>query len=643
MSTLKRLGFHVVLVLLVGVSIFSLQPPQNANAAPVTGFKAGRIMDDAVFTNERSMTASQIQSFLNSKVPDCDKWGEKPSEYGGGTRAQFGASQGYPPPYTCLKKYSQGGRSAAQIIYDAARANDINPQVLIVLLQKEQGLVTDDWPWSIQYRSATGYGCPDTAACDSDYYGFTNQVNRAADMFQAIMTNRSGWYTPYSLGNNQIYWNPDTGRCGSSTVNIQNRATVALYSYTPYRPNQAALDAGYGTGNSCSSYGNRNFYQYYKDWFGSVRWNIEWGASDTSVQAYTSSDLTGKFTKPAINLAPGGSAYIKVTVRNNGNKTWSDSTVRIGTKNQRDRASSFYDSATWVTAARPARLEESSVAPGSTGTFTFKIEAPNTLGQYRERFGFVSEGIAWLSGGSFTLDINVTQPRTAANTNYRLQSGEQLRRGDRLLSQDKHNVLILQHDGNLVYYSNSKVRWSTGTNKGYRLVMQSDGNLVLYKKNGTPIWHTGTNGDSGAYLTTQTDGNLVVYKNSTPLWYTGTTERPNLLNTVNPTLTGIFLPGQLLETPDRRFRLVLQTDGNLVLYSPNRATWASWTQNRDAAFLTMQGDGNLVLYSSSGRPIWHTRSNGKRGAFLTLQQDGNLVLYSRKGNPLWHTGTNGKE
>ncbi len=277
------------------VGLFALLFSQTAQAGAVTGFDAGRIMDDAIFTNENSMSVSQIQNFLNSKVPNCDTNGTQTSEYGGGTRAQYGRSRGYPPPYTCLKNYSQGGKSAARIIYDAAKANDVNPQVLIVLLQKEQGLVTDTWPWSIQYRSATGYGCPDTAACDSDYYGFTNQVNRAADMFQAIMTQRNGWYTPYRVGSNRIYWHPDTSRCGSSTVNILNRATVALYSYTPYRPNQSALNAGYGTGNSCSSYGNRNFYQYFKDWFGppnvdrskdrvlSGDWNGD-GETDTGVR-----------------------------------------------------------------------------------------------------------------------------------------------------------------------------------------------------------------------------------------------------------------------------------------------------------------------------------------------------------------------
>jgi hypothetical protein len=239
----------------------------TTHAAPVVEFKPGRIIEDSVFTNSNSMSPSQIHTFLNSKISSCDTNGTQPSEFGGGTRAQWGTAHGYPPPYTCLPNYIEGGRAAAQIIYDVAQYYAINPQTLIVLLQKEQGLVTDTWPLSRQYRTATGYGCPDTAPCDSQYYGLTNQLTWSAKMFRAILNNSSTWYTPYILGNNTIKWNP-VASCGSSVVNIENRATQALYNYTPYRPNQAALNAGYGTGDSCSAYGNRNFYLYFRDWFG---------------------------------------------------------------------------------------------------------------------------------------------------------------------------------------------------------------------------------------------------------------------------------------------------------------------------------------------------------------------------------------
>lgn len=261
----------------------------SVHAAPVVGFNAGKIIDDAVFTNATTMNVAQIQAFFNSKVSTCDTQGTQPSEFGGGTRAQWAANASlHPkmgaiyPPFTCIKDYSENNNTAAQIIYNAAKTYNINPQVLIVLLQKEQSLVTDTWPLSVQYKTATGYGCPDTAACDSQYYGLTNQITWSAKMFRAILNNSPTWYTPYILGNNYIRWSPDS-TCGGGTVNIQNRATQALYNYTPYQPNQSALNAGYGNGDSCGAYGNRNFYLYFTDWFGSTNYIFGNAPSNTSL------------------------------------------------------------------------------------------------------------------------------------------------------------------------------------------------------------------------------------------------------------------------------------------------------------------------------------------------------------------------
>ena len=90
-------------------------------------------------------------------------------------------------------------------------------------------------------------------------------------MYRSIIDQNPNWYSPYFKGTNpKVYWNPDTGRCGYKSLDIKNWTTASLYSYTPYRPNQAALNAGYGTGDSCSSYGNRNFYSYFTDWFGTT-------------------------------------------------------------------------------------------------------------------------------------------------------------------------------------------------------------------------------------------------------------------------------------------------------------------------------------------------------------------------------------
>lgn len=49
---------------------------------------------------------------------------------------------------------------------------------------------------------------------------------------------------------------------------LESFGTSALYNYTPYQPNQAALNNMYGSGDGCSAYGNRNFWRIFNDWFG---------------------------------------------------------------------------------------------------------------------------------------------------------------------------------------------------------------------------------------------------------------------------------------------------------------------------------------------------------------------------------------
>ena len=261
---------------LLGVGVLqgvTLHESAPAQAADVSQFAAGNIIDDALFWDGTAMSDSQIQDFLNSKVSGCASG------------------------YTCLKDYREttytiagtpmcgqyDGRtdeSAATILARVGQLCGVSPKVLLVMLQKEQGLVTKTAPSAAAYRSAMGAACPDTAACDSNYYGFFNQVHYAAYLLKRYTqppgTGAGTAYTSrldlrYPVGQTtDVLFNPDAG-CGTLPVYISNQATHALYIYTPYTPNQVALNAGYGLGNACSTYGNRNFYNYYVDWFGSVR------------------------------------------------------------------------------------------------------------------------------------------------------------------------------------------------------------------------------------------------------------------------------------------------------------------------------------------------------------------------------------
>jgi uncharacterized protein with LGFP repeats len=221
-----------------------------------------------MFFDYNALTAQQTQDFIAAKGASC-----KPSS--GGipclkdyrentfTRAPDGICKG--------SYYGAGGEAAGMIIWKVAQACQISEKVLLVLLQKEQALVTASGAslTARRYQIAAGMGCPDTAACDTQYYGFYNQVYSAAHQYQRYATYPKNY--SYRAGvTNTIYWSP-TASCGTSQVYIANQATAGLYDYTPYRPNAAALRAGYGTGDGCSAYGNRNFWLYFTDWFGSTQ------------------------------------------------------------------------------------------------------------------------------------------------------------------------------------------------------------------------------------------------------------------------------------------------------------------------------------------------------------------------------------
>lgn len=250
--------FTIITVLTAAVSLTLLINRTNhANAGLLDNFKPGNIMSDYVMGNRTTMTEAEIQAFLKSKNHCNDTNITKAKQY---PHLQYSIKDGH---FVCMADEDFNGETAAHIIWQAAQDYKINPQVLIVLLQKEQGLVTDTWPNHIQYRSATGYGCPDTAPCDSQYYGLKNQIRMAARLFRTVL---DGGWTNYPLGENYVLYNPNR-TCGGSVINIENRATSALYRYTPYQPNAGALAAGYGTAH-CGAYGNRNFYLYFTNWFG---------------------------------------------------------------------------------------------------------------------------------------------------------------------------------------------------------------------------------------------------------------------------------------------------------------------------------------------------------------------------------------
>ncbi len=99
--------------------------------------------------------------------------------------------------------------------------------------------------------------------------------------------------------------------------------------------------------------------------------------------------------------------------------------------------------------------------------------------------------------------------------------------------------------------------------------------------------------------------------------------------------------GQSVVSCDGRFTLVMQTDGNLVLYQGASALWNTDTDGSAGQYATMQTDGNFVLYDPT-RALWASGTSGNPGAWLALQTDGNLIVYTSAGVALWTSRTGGR-
>jgi hypothetical protein len=173
----------------------------------------------------------------------------------------------------CSSVPAASNQSSAQIINAVAKACKINPRVLLVTLQKEQGLVQDDDPTTYRYKAAMGYGCPDSAPqiCGTDSLSTSRlfwQLYRAAWQFRWYGDSR-GSFNYLKLGRKiKMAYSPKAS-CGKASFTLKSLATAKLYYYTPFTPNDKALAAKAGVEVKCGAYGNRNFWRWYWKWFGS--------------------------------------------------------------------------------------------------------------------------------------------------------------------------------------------------------------------------------------------------------------------------------------------------------------------------------------------------------------------------------------
>lgn len=258
----------------VVASFIVASPPAQALTLSGDDFDAGKIISNQQFFGGNSMSAAEIQAFLDKKVPRCGSLNKCLTVYTQDTFTREASSihgDGVNP--LCSEYVGADDESAAQIIYKVQQACNISAKVILVTLQKEQGLITNSNPTSDKLKIAMGYACPDTAPCAAKYFGFYNQIYSAASQFQRYTDPASNFWASKPVGVRQpILYHPNAD-CGTKRVTIENAATHALYIYTPYTPNAAALANLGGTGDSCSSYGNSNFWEWYQYWF-SAKANI---------------------------------------------------------------------------------------------------------------------------------------------------------------------------------------------------------------------------------------------------------------------------------------------------------------------------------------------------------------------------------
>jgi hypothetical protein len=243
------------------------------------------------------------------------------------------------------------------------------------------------------------------------------------------------------------------------------------------------------------------------------------------------------------------------------------------------------------------------------------------------------------NNGTVTVRRGGTKVWSSALDRDHLGSSQILNAGQFRRSPNRRYMFVMQADGNLVLYDNATRAplWSSQTagNPGAVAVMQSDANLVVYSATKQPLYSTATGGrgDSTSHLFIQDDGNAVIYNSaSQALW---SSARDVSAVTAGQTLRA----GQSRQSPNGRYLLVMQTDGNLVEYdtTTRAALWGSSTGQNPDAFATMQADGNLVVYTAARQALFNTGTGGRGDitSRVIVQDDGNVVVYTGAASPLW--------
>ena len=208
----------------------------SAAIASAADFDPELILSDSTMRASDSMTAQDIQSFLNTQ----------------------------PGPLKSLVTTDHTGvkKPAAVIISEATKAWGISPKVMLALLQKEQSLLTRTTLATNTLSRAIGAGCPNSYT--NKYPGFGNQMWNGSRLLDSYGEGKGGSTIPlYHLGISRT----DIYRTPNVTIYPKNLATYKLYVYNP----SVGAAAPYGDLSSQAgrTSGNANLWLIYQRYFGS--------------------------------------------------------------------------------------------------------------------------------------------------------------------------------------------------------------------------------------------------------------------------------------------------------------------------------------------------------------------------------------
>lgn len=207
-------------------------------------------------------------------------------------------------------------------------------------------------------------------------------TDRAADR-SSVFSRGSGWIGTNRVGLSSTEVNP--GETGTFTFTYQIPSTLPPGVYREYfRP----VADGFGWMEDMGIY-----------------WDI------TVTSGYQAS-FVNQTSFPS--LLPGESSQFELTIMNTGRATWTPEIIRLGTDRGENRTPIFGRGNGWLSENR-VQLQETTVVPGSLGTFRFTYQVPTDLpaGRYREYFRPVADGLGWLSDLGVYWDVVVGETAEA--------------------------------------------------------------------------------------------------------------------------------------------------------------------------------------------------------------------------------------